>query len=94
MKKMKFSLMSLAVIVAITSAFTTRPDVLCDNATQYYKVNGVYLEAGEEGVDYDCDYTPAVTCTYYKPNPVTHPNSYSACKLGDFILLGTTRAKE
>ncbi len=37
MKKMKFSLMGLALVAALTSAFATRPDCLsCQSAPQYH----------------------------------------------------------
>lgn len=87
MKKMKFSLMYLAVIAAITSAFATRPDDICYSNTQYYWNGNMWLQAGIYGEDFDCDWDPAVTCTYWRPDPLK-PNSYAACRLGHFIELG------
>lgn len=79
----------LAAIVAVTSAFATKsPDDVCYSATQYYWNGFMYLQAGVYGEDFDCEYDPAVTCTYWRPNPVTQPNVYKGCRLGIFIELG------
>lgn len=88
MKRTKISLMALAAIAALTTAFATRPDCLsCENTQQYHKNGSVYEAMGEFGIDYDCD--PNVsTCTYYRPNPVMQPNVYAACRLGTWIDLG------
>lgn len=88
MKKVKFSLMYLAAIAAISSAFAMRPAVICDNQPQYHWDGSMYHLLGEFGVDYDCDWSPAVTCTFYRPNPISQPNTYAGCKLGTFIDLG------
>lgn len=89
---MKFSLKALAAIVAIGSAFAMRPPVVCDNSPQYHWNGNMYVLLGEFGVDYDCDWNPAITCTYYRPNPIAQPNLFSACKLGTFIDLGARKA--
>lgn len=91
MKKMKF-FVYLAAIVAVTSAFATRQDSPCYFSTQYYWDGVSYQLAGIYGQDFDCDYEPSITCTYYRPNPVTQPNSYAACRLGLFIELGARKA--
>lgn len=82
MKKMKFSIMYLAAIVAIGSAFAMKPPLPCENYPQYYLESGSYYPAGTFGQNYDCDEDITSTCTYYKPYPVTHPNLYWACRSG------------
>lgn len=91
MKKMKFSLMGLALVAALTSAFATRPDCLsCQTAQQYHLNNGVYELQGTFGLDYDCD-PDTITCTYY--HPVGQPNVFAACRLGFWIDMHGSRAK-
>ena len=82
MKKMKFSIMYLAVIVAIGSAFAMKPPFQCEYAQQYRLQGTQYSPVGTFGQDYDCDVDITSTCTYYKPYPVTHPNLYWACRSG------------
>lgn len=93
MKKSNVSLMVIAAVAAITSAFATRPDCLqCEDAQQYHKVGTYYDPMGEFGVDYDCDFATTTTCTYYKPNPGAQPNVYAPCRLGIWIDMAS-RAK-
>jgi hypothetical protein len=93
MKKMKFSLMGLALVAALTSAFATRPDCLsCQTAPQYHLKDGVYESQGTFGLDYDCD-PDTIICTYYKPNPNGQPNVYAACRMGIWIDMHASRAK-
>lgn len=91
MKKMKF-FVYLAAIVAVTSAFATRQDNPCFLATQYHWNGSMYLPAGVYGEDFDCDYEPSVTCTYWRPNPITQPNVYQGCRLGFFNEFGARKA--
>lgn len=79
MKKVKWSLMSLAVLFSICAAFATRPRFDCSNMTQYYFQGGIYLEAGTEGIDYQCE-TGTGTCTYYTADGI----HYFTCALGQF----------
>ena len=51
MKKFKWSVLSLAVILSVCGAFATRPHFDCSNMSQYYLSGGVYLPAGTEGVN-------------------------------------------
>ncbi|MDF2189602.1 DUF6520 family protein [Paraflavitalea sp. CAU 1676] len=86
MKKSNVSLMVIAAVAAITSAFATRPDCLqCEDTQQYHKNGNVYEPLGAFGVDYDCDFEESITCTYYRPNPGQQPNVYAACRLGIWI---------
>lgn len=89
MKKNNVSLMVIAAVAAITSAFATKSECLqCQDTQQYHLNQGVYVPLGAFGVDYDCDYYETQTCTYYKPNPGGQPNLYSPCRLGIWIDLG------
>ncbi|AXY75617.1 hypothetical protein D3H65_17260 [Paraflavitalea soli] len=92
MKKMKFSLMGLALVAALTSAFATRPDCLtCQTAQQYHLNNGVYEAQGVFGLDYDCD-PDTIICTYY--HPVGQPNVFAACRMGIWIDMHSSRASK
>jgi hypothetical protein len=93
MKKIKFSLMSLAVVAAIASAFAmkTPDDVVCDFQTQYFWDGATYVNAGVFGHDYDCDYNESDVCTFYKP--ISNPNSYVPCKQGTFAIIGARKRK-
>jgi hypothetical protein len=89
MKKFKISLTSLAVIAAVTSAFATKPPVMCDNQPQYYRVGSTYYEAGVLNLDYDCDYNDVEVCTYV----LSGTSTYTPCKWGSFFLYGARKAK-
>ena len=77
MKKFKWSILSLAVILSVCGAFATRPHFDCSNMTQYVLQGGVYLPAGTEGVNYICSAGSGV-CTYYTPDQI----SYYECQTG------------
>ena len=79
MKKFKWSILSLAIIVSVCGAFATRPHFDCSNMTQYMFAGGVYTPAGIEGVNYVCSQGSGV-CTYYTTNGVT----YFACQQGAY----------
>jgi hypothetical protein len=67
MKKIKFSIMTLAIALSIGGAFATVPRLpqSCQADTQYYLNGSTYVLAGTYGVTYLC--TASVnTCTYYK----------------------------
>lgn len=77
MKKFKWTILSLAVIVSICGAFVTRPHFDCSTMTQYFYQGGTYNQAGVEGVDYICT-SGGTTCTYYTNNGV----NFFACQAG------------
>jgi Family of unknown function (DUF6520) len=79
MKKLKWTLMSAAVVLGIGGAFATRPHFDCSNNTQYIFVEGGYSLAGIEGVDYTCA-EGSGTCTYYTPDHLT----YYECQVGTY----------
>jgi len=84
MKKIKFMLLGAAVLIAFSSAIATRPNYDCSYATLYYFNGATYVEAGEFGYDFTCLNYPGV-CTWYKPDPIFHPDSYAPCHLGRFV---------
>ena len=66
MKKKKFPLLALAIILAaggaLANSFTTNH--LAE--PQYYKASdGKFYPAGIEGYDYECQFDHFGTCTYY-----------------------------
>lgn len=82
MKKRRFSIMALAAIAALTSAYATRPSCFqCEHNPQYRYFGGQYLPAGEFGLDYDCDDLIESTCTYYIP---TGSQTYQPCRSGSY----------
>ena len=86
--------MTTAIAAAVCSAFVSKSKTLdCVDTPQYYLVGyNTYIYAGEFGYDFDCNYDPSSTCTYYKWDPFLHPDSYATCHLGDFVKLTTTIA--
>jgi hypothetical protein len=79
MKKVKWTIMSLAVIFSICGAFATRPHFDCSNMVQYYFVGGVYTNAGTYGVNYICT-DGTGTCTYYTTDQI----HYFPCQNGTY----------
>jgi hypothetical protein len=77
MKKIKWTIMSLAVILSICGAFATKPHFDCSNMTQYYLSNGAYIAAGVYGIDYIC-INGTGTCTYYTADGI----HYFSCQAG------------
>ena len=79
MKKIKLSIMTLAIVLSIGGAFATSPRAPqdCQAATQYY-YNGSYVLAGKLGIDYLCVSSSSV-CTYYKVG-----TTYVPCMNGNY----------
>ena len=86
MKKIKWSIMSLAIIFSICAAFATKPKFDCSQLPQYYFTGGTYMPAGTYGIDFICE-AGSTACTYYTLNGGI---SYSACALGTFTPAGLT----
>ncbi|MDO6432275.1 DUF6520 family protein [Flavitalea sp. BT771] len=78
MKKIKWTLMTLAVGLSIGGAFATRLHQDCLGATQYY-FNGGYVLAGRMGIDYICNTPSSNICTYYKVG-----STYTPCCWGNY----------
>ncbi len=70
MKKLKIILVSLAIFTAIGTAWANKC-ALYEYYVQYYNFNGVYMQAGQMGVNYVC-LDEAGYCTYYKPTPFSN----------------------
>lgn len=85
MKKIKWTIMSLAIIFSICAAFATRPKFDCSQVTQYYYTGGTYMPAGSYGVNYIC-VGGSTTCTYYTPNMI----NFYPCQLGSYTPGGLT----
>lgn len=75
MKKIKWSIMSLAVIFSIAAAFTTKPHFDCTTWPQYYYTGSQYLPVA---LNYTCA-QGIYTCTYYSTNGGL---TYSPCVAG------------
>ena len=84
MVKIKWVLISAALITAIAGAFASNQVLPCESLPQYYKFGNSYFPAGNYGYDYYCTNTPG-NCTYYQPS-VYNPNVYAPCRTGTFTL--------
>jgi len=71
----------MAFIVALVSAFVTRPAQSCIGEPQYYFNGSAYIAAGVLGRDYICS-TGSGICTYIGGN-----GSYQACQSGIYMPL-------
>jgi hypothetical protein len=60
MNKIKWTILTFAILFSIGSAFATRPRAY---QSLYYYTGSGYAIAGEEGVTYVCE-TSSSTCTY------------------------------
>jgi hypothetical protein len=73
MKKIKSTIMTLAIVFSVGSAFTTR---LCNDTNaqnNLYYFNGTqYMPAGQYGVAYFCQSSSSI-CTYSYSNGVYTP---------------------
>jgi hypothetical protein len=65
MKKKKFPLLALAIILAAGGALANSLTKNHLEVTQYYKSGNNYYPAGIEGYDYECAFDHFGTCTYY-----------------------------
>lgn len=85
MKKMKWTIMCLAIIISVCGAFATKPKFDCTQAQQYYLSGETYMPAGIYGIDYICE-AGSTTCTYYTTNGI----NYFSCQLGTYTPAGFT----
>src|SRR6185437_4167963 len=69
-KPIKGPLLSAAIFLSVSGAFSTRPHYDCSTQTQYYLSGGIYLLAGTEGINYTC-VSGSGTCTYYTNDGIT-----------------------
>ncbi|HXB08361.1 MAG TPA: hypothetical protein VNW04_14625 [Puia sp.] len=77
MKKIKWSIMSLALVFSICAAFATKPHWDCTTLPQYYFNGSGYLPVGPL---YGC-MQGVSTCTYYTTNGGI---TYSPCTIGTY----------
>lgn len=83
MTKLKWILMSIAILTAVGGAVASANRAVCESFPQYVRYAGVYMSAGVEGQTYYC-YGSAGVCTYWLPNP---PNGYQPCKTGAYYFI-------
>jgi len=83
MNKIKWTILTSAILFSICSAFATRPHAL---QSGLYWYNGTeYLAAGQMGVNYVCE-TSSNTCTYSYSDGVYTPYQTAAT----YTYLGVT----
>ena len=88
MKKAKWIILSMAVVMAVTTAFVTRPCQSCMGVPLYYLSGpNSYSPAGTFGKDYYCG--AGNVCTYYLNN-----NVYTPCQSGAYIIIEANRKKK
>ena len=88
MKKVKWTLMSLAVIISVGGAFASRlHNQTCSGDTQYYYAGGVYTNAGKLGTNYLCD-SGSGTCTYYTNDGIHYYSCVSGVYCTGNCLVG------
>jgi hypothetical protein len=81
MKRVKITLISLAIFTALTTAYATKECQACVYYQQYILVNNGFVPAGNDGTDYIC-WDQSGVCTWYKPS-----NNYVPCKTGTYLPL-------
>ena len=69
MKKIKITLMTLAVLISVGGAIASKPH---NFGILYYWTGSTYMPAGTLGVNYVCESSPSV-CTYTFNNGVYTP---------------------
>jgi len=77
MKRIKWSIMSLAIIFSLCAAFATKPHWDCTTLPQYYFNGSVYLPVTQF---YGC-MQGITTCTYYTNNGGI---TYAPCTVGTY----------
>ena len=89
MKKANWMILSMAVVMAVTTAFVTRPCQSCLGVPLYY-LSGPnnYSPAGTYEEDYYCA-SSSFTCTYYLNN-----NVYTPCQMGDYTPIIQAKHKK
>lgn len=82
MKKVKLIFVATAILLSIGGAFATRSQVDCRFSQQFYWGGTSYIPAGQEGVNFICQDSPASTCTF-----VQSGSQYVACRTGIFVQI-------
>lgn len=86
MKKIKWSLLSLAIIFSVCAAFATKPHFDCSTQQQYYYTGQVYMPVSST---YVCT-QGGTTCTFYTMNGGI---TYSPCTVGTYNACGSCAVK-
>jgi hypothetical protein len=89
MKKIKWAIMTVAVLVSIGGAVASRLNQNCTYAPQYYQVGLGYVPAGTMGVTYICELA-SQTCTYY----IVGGTTYVPCQAGAYTKIAATDSKK
>lgn len=76
MKKIKATIMTLAILLSIGGALATRPHFDCTFSTQYRWNGSAFIPAGTFGVDFYC-LTSSNACSYTLVN-----GQYVQCRIG------------
>ena len=79
MKKIKWSILSFAVVLAVCAAFATKPHFDCTSLPQYYYNGAGYIPVPLDG-DWAC-LQGITTCSYYTLNGGI---TYSPCTVGTY----------
>jgi hypothetical protein len=92
MKKWKVIFISIAIVMGIGGAFASdfKEGLICGYYEQYIYMNGTYVLAGEQDVDYACVGGVGI-CTYYRP---TLLSGYLPCHFGIYTPLTGLKAKK
>lgn len=83
MKKIKWTVLTFAIVLSIASAFATRPQPL--QSGLYYWNGSGYVAAGQMGVNYVCE-TSSNICTYTYSGGVYTPYQTAS----NYTRLGVT----
>lgn len=84
MKKWKVLFISIAIVMGIGGAFASNNrKLICEYYIQFRYTGGMWVQLGEQGVDYDCVDGVGI-CTYYKPFP---SSPYLPCHIGIYTPL-------
>ena len=92
MKKIKLAFMALATVAAVCSAFGAKQDPCTDCPQYHYLGGGSYESVGIWQYNYDCDQYGGGVCTYWRPDPIGHPNDYAPCRMGAYIYIQANTA--
>ena len=82
MKKIKWTIMALTIVLSVSGALATRPQGDCRTQQQYYWTGGGFMPTGTWAVNYLCDASTNV-CTYITDGV----GGYYPCRQGDYRLL-------
>ncbi|HET6256946.1 MAG TPA: DUF6520 family protein [Puia sp.] len=76
MKKIKWTILTFAILLSVGGAFASRPHALL-SGLYYYNGTGYMPVVGQEGVTYVCESSP-LTCTYTLSGGVYTPYQTAA----------------